>query len=136
MQINKNGKWTPRRKRIAIAIYIGIAVLLLIIVVSSKKTPDTNNSTEKAKYAAEVRDYSVVDPSTLRVDLKVHNTSKVSGKPTCTIIADNGNGAYKGRNTYTHEAELKADEWWGFYDNLKISDEGATFVTKVTFECK
>ena len=63
--------------KILTGVLIFIACGLFIGAVSSgSKQQDA----AKAQYTAEVRDYSVVNPSTLRVDIKVHNTGSVSSK--------------------------------------------------------
>jgi hypothetical protein len=88
-----------------------IIIIIICIVVFSHHSP-------KATYEAKVQDYSVVDPATLRVDVKVHNTGKGAGKPSCHIEADNGTRAYHGFDRVERDKDLGAGEWWGFAQNM------------------
>jgi hypothetical protein len=128
----------PKRtgRKVLIGVIIFIVIFLAIGALSSGGDADTNKPKSAANYEAQVTNYSVTDPATLRVDVKVHNIGTESGKPSCHIEADNGTRAYHGFDRVERPEPLDADEWWGFAQNITITNQGAEHIKDVTVECK
>jgi len=110
-----------------------IAIFILFMVVGAAGSSKPKGA---AKYNATVQNYSVTDPATLRVDVKVHNTGTASGKPSCQIAADNGTRAYHGVDRVVRDTDLGANEWWGFAQNITVTNQGAERISSVTVDCK
>jgi hypothetical protein len=111
-----------------------IAAFILFMVIGAATSSDKPKGA--AKYVATVQNYSVTDPATLRVDIKVHNTGNASGKPNCQITTDNGTRAYHGVDRVVRDTDLGANEWWGFAQNITITNQGAEHIRDVTVDCK
>jgi len=122
--------WFARHKILTGLIAIFILFMVIGAVGSSSKPKGA------AKYAATVQNYSVTNPATLRVDVKVHNTGNASGKPSCQITADNGTRAYHGVDRVVRDTDLGTNEWWGFAQNITITNQGAGHISSVTVDCK
>jgi len=122
-KIQRQSNWFARHK-ILTGVLIFIVGGLFIGAVSS----GSKQNTAKAQYAAEVRDHNVIDPGTLRLDVKVRNTGAVSGKPSCFMQAGKPTAAYHGVDRVTRDEELKPGEWWGFTQQITISKEGAPYI--------
>lgn len=130
----KNGNWFKRHK-ILTAVFILVGCFLLLGAITSGSKGEQTPKAE-AKYEAEVRNYSVADSATLRVDIKVHNVGNAAGKPSCHIEADNGTRAYHGFDRVERTEDLSPDGWWGFAQNITVSNQGAAHVKEVTVNCK
>jgi len=134
----KQGNWFKRHK-----ILSGVGAALILLIVLGVATSDGQQKTQtpaaakqEAKYEAVVENYQVQDPATIVVRVKAHNVGSASGKPSCTVTADNGTRAYHGFDTFTREEDLGADGYWGFNGNITITNPGATYIKDVTVECK
>lgn len=132
MDKQQNGNWFKRHK-----ILTGLIILVVLFLALGATTSDKKAAPKgAAKYEASIQNYTVTDPATLRVDVKVHNTGTASGKPNCEINADNGTRAYHGVDRVVRSEELGAGQWWGFAQNITITNQGAQYVKDVTVKCK
>ncbi len=132
MDKEQKRNWFVRHK-----ILTGIAVLIILFLALGAATSSKKEAAKgTAKYEATVQSYSVTDPATLRVDVKVHNVGTASGKPSCQITADNGTRAYHGFDRVVRDTDLGADRWWGFAQSITISNQGAEYAKDVTVACK
>jgi hypothetical protein len=110
-------------------IVVVVPVIIIVIVVLV-----LNNRSPKPTYDVKITNYSATNPATLRVDIKVHNTSQVTAKPSCHIEA--GSSAYHGVDRVERAEDLKPNEWWGFAQNITATDQGAEYIKDVTVTCK
>lgn len=143
----KQGNWFKKHKIITtLLIIVGCFTLVAIVSGSANKSntsqpsasekPTQGAESASAKYEATVQEYNVTDPATLKVNIKVHNVGTVSGKPSCYIEAGKPTDAYHGFDRVVREEELGPDGWWGFAQNITISNQGATHIKEVKVECK
>lgn len=133
MDKQQKRNWFARHK---VLTSIGVVLVLFIALGAATSGNKDGQPKAAAKYEAAVQDYSVVDPATLRVDIKVHNAGSDAGKPSCHIEADNGTRAYHGFDRVERTEDLGPDQWWGFAQNITVSNEGAEHVKEVTVNCK
>lgn len=144
-QPSKNwSEMTSGEKKITIIIAVIVFIAVVWVFSAINNASNTMNSSAeqeapaveapKPTYKAKVLGYNPVDPATLRVSVEVKNTSKVEGKPDCTINASNASGTYKGFDVFGVDpiAPGKVDYFNG---NLTITNEGSGFVTDVTVDC-
>lgn len=124
-QAQKSGFF--KRHKLLTIVFVTLLLGTAIMAISDSSKP---------KYEAKAQNFTVTDPSTLRVDIKVHNVGEVSGKPNCSIEADNGTRSYRGTDRVVSDTELKPDGYWGFAQTLTITNEGAEYVDQVTVTCK
>ena len=132
MDTQQKRNWFVRHK-----ILTGLLVAFILFMALGAATSGKKDAAKgTAKYMATVQSHSVTDPATLRVDIKVHNVGTASGKPSCQITADNGTRAYHGFDKVVRNTDLGADEWWGFAQNITITNQGAEHIEDVTVDCK
>ena len=80
MDKQQKDSWIKRHKLLTGALIVVACFLFVGAISNSQQKPRG-----VAKYEATAQSYSVTDPATLRVDVKVHNTGTASGKPNCHI---------------------------------------------------
>jgi hypothetical protein len=128
----QHGKnWFKRHK--VLTVVLAVLIILPLIAALGGGEP---KATGVAKYDAVIESYKEQDPATLVVRVKVHNTGNASGKPTCTVEADNSTRAYHGINTFVRDTELEPDGYWGFNGTVTVTNQGAQYVKDVTVQCK
>lgn len=119
---------------LVLVVFIGLLIWLGNWA-SSSDTPASTDNKGKPSYEASITEHSAIDPATLRVSVKVKNTGKVSGTPTCTVNASNKSHTYKGFDTFSLDKELAPNEEWSFNGELVVTGQGAAYVTEGSASC-
>lgn len=88
-----------------------------------------------AKYSATISDYTVISPSQLAVTLHIANTGGASGTPTCTVQVHDASYAHSGVDAGDLAAPIAKGETTTTVMTLKITGEGASFITDGTVNC-
>ena len=122
---------TRRGRRLRIVLWSFIALVIVIIVAAQLG----GSGGPKASWKARVQDYVVINPADLAVTVRVTNTGKAAGTPTCTVNAQDPSGAYTGFDSGTLTKPIAAGSFGVYVDNVTITSQGARFVTQVTVSC-
>lgn len=88
-----------------------------------------------AKYTATVSDFTAVNPADLAVTLKITNSGSKSGKPTCTVQANDPSYTYTGIDVGDLTDPIAQGATITTVMNLTISKQGAQYVTNATAKC-
>lgn len=89
-----------------------------------------------ASYAATVTGHTIVDPATLSVAIRVTNTGKGTGTPSCQINASDPSGSHTGADLVTLQNALGPGQSTNFADpHITITGQGAASVTQVSVKC-
>lgn len=88
-----------------------------------------------AKYTTTVSDFTVVNPADLAVTMKITNTGSKSGRPTCTVQANDPSYTYTGVDAGDLSESIAPGATTATVMNLTISKQGAQYVTNVTAKC-
>jgi hypothetical protein len=76
-----------------------------------------------------------VNPATLAVTVRVTDTGKTAGTPSCTINAGDPSGAYSGDDIATLKKAIQPGQSVLFADDLVITHQGARYITQVSVNC-
>lgn len=86
-------------------------------------------------YKASVLNFDAVSPGQLNVAVKVTNTGKAAGTPTCTVSAAYQSGAHGGTNSGTLNSTLAPGKSSVFYVEVALPGTASSNITDVNATC-
>lgn len=125
----------PTRKQRTIGCITVLAFAILLVVVILVVAGGGGSGGPKAAWKAHVQNHVVINPADLAVTVRVTNTGKAAGTPTCTVQAQDPSGAYTGVDVATLTKPIAAGAFGVYVDNVTITSQGAQYVTQVTVSC-
>lgn len=88
----------------------------------------------KTTYLAALGAYAVLDPKTVKVEVRVKNVSDVAGHPSCIITVSSTSGAYTG-STGFDTVSIEPGKEITVTPQVPVGDNGAAFITSGHAEC-
>jgi len=126
---------TAARKRRRTINRISLLVIAACVLVIGVTLIGSALGGSKPAWKARVQDYVVINPADLAVTVRVTNTGKAAGTPTCTVQAQDAAAAYTGFDTATLKGAIQPGSFAVYVDNVTITHQGAKYVTQVTVSC-
>jgi hypothetical protein len=137
---------SPKKKlkkwQIALIVFFVPPILVALFVGSSSTTtpaptPTPSKEAEKvAQFSAELTRWETLNPASGRAVFTIRNTSDIAGTPgSCYVEVKDESGTYKGFDWIILENNIEPGAKFMGNVILKVTKEGASFITKGNISC-
>jgi hypothetical protein len=137
---------SPKKKlkkwQIALIVFFVSPILVALFVGSSSTTtpaptPTPSKEAEKvAQFSAELTRWETLNPASGRAVFTIRNTSDIAGTPgSCYVEVKDESGTYKGFDWIILENNIEPGAKFMGNVILKVTKEGASFITKGNISC-
>jgi hypothetical protein len=93
-------------------------------------------SSKGTELESSITSYRAVNPGELTVEYEVKNTSDKTGISSCSITMHDESYEYRGNDSgYESAKEIVPNETYSGVASLKISNDGAEYITKGAISC-
>jgi hypothetical protein len=86
-------------------------------------------------YPATVEGHAVINPATMSVRFRVHNTGSLPITPSCTLSASDPSGTYHGFDIFTPKSPIAAGASIPLVGRLTITKQGANYANQFKIKC-